>query len=317
MGEPKFYVRARRATVAAFLVASLIGTAMLALGRSHAGNVRCAPRACRALAVALHEPRATAAPSPLVSPARPAHRPAPKKRIPAIDRRVILMHPPYDLRRRRVALTCGYHDSCKRYPERRPAYLAGDGLDWNDNNGTVPVTKAVFFTASARAAVPGTRIATVSFTYHRPGRDPGFPCATLVANVRAYPSGRVLFRVMYEHTVPIRSLRAFGVYAGVPSAVPDVVARIGTMTNDPCPYFTKNKFHVHVEPLDHDAGVAYAKNMAGRGRLREIPDVNGCGDEACAGPAYPGPRWRRPYYALWTFRWTWYASRSTGAPRRG
>jgi hypothetical protein len=244
------------------------------------------------------------------APSRP--RKATPRKPPSIDRRVILMRPPYDLRRRHVALTCGYHDSCMRFPLRPLHYLKGNGLDWNDNNGTAPETRAVFFTASAYSAVPGARIGTVSFRFHRSGRDEGFPCHTIVATVRSYPTKELLFSVMYEHTAPIKRLRPIRIYSGRRTAVPNVVVRIGTMVNDPCPYFTRPHYHTHVEPLAHARRVAYARNTSRAGGLRVVPDVNGCGLFACDGPVYPGIRWRRPYYELWTFRWIWRAHARSG-----
>lgn len=259
---------------------------------------------------------------PLPSPSPEIARPAPKPRKVAAARRkpkgpesrVILMRPPYDMHRRRVALTCGYHDSCKRYPGRRPQYPAGFGLDWNDNNGTWPETKAVYFTASAYAPRARTRIATVSFLYYKPGRVFGYPCSTLVAVVRSYPRNQELFRVMYQHVAPTNRLRPFPVY-GVPTganpnAKPNVVMRIGTMINDPCAYFTRTEegrplFHAHVEPQRHNTRVRFRINRTKNSRgWRVIPDVNGCRN-ACSGPAYPGPRMGGPYWKLWTTSWSW------------
>src|SRR5438093_3410142 len=274
-------------------------------------------QACATILVPSAEPSAenamvhTRPPTPPI--ARRITLPQARRKLPAIDRRVIEMRPPYDLHRKQVALTCGYHDSCVRYPSRRPRYKAGQALDWNDNNGTVPVTKAVFFTASVRSAVPGTRVATVGFRFHRAGRDEGFPCQTLVASVRSYPTGALLFNVMFEHTAPARGLRPIPLLSSARTDVPNVVARIGTMVDDPCPYFTPKHFHTHVEPLGHDRRVAYARNTSLLHRLRVIPDVNGCGREACDGPTYPGPRWSAPYYRLWTFRWTWRVRTRSGA----
>jgi hypothetical protein len=234
------------------------------------------------------------------------------------------MMPPYDLRRTRVALSCGYHDSCKRFVGRSPHYRAGDGLDWNDNNGTLPVTRAVFFSASAHAATR-SRIATVRFEFHPSLRDPGYPCQTLVARVYSMPDRRLLFRVMYEHVVPIRGLHGFDVVASAdgfhpdhrratPAPAPNVVHRIGTMADDRCSFFTPGQLHAHVEPQSHARFVSYEKNVERNGNAaRVLPDVNGC-SEACSA-AYPGPRWRAPYWSLWTFRWSWTVDTRSGRVR--
>ncbi|MCA1833133.1 MAG: hypothetical protein ABR548_05025 [Actinomycetota bacterium] len=312
--------RARRAVYITVLVASFVGALLLSRQVFAASKPMCRVGCAASTAASARIPQepepVTTTTSPVAPPVPTPQAQEPPKaapRIPAIDRRVILMHPPYNNHQRQVAMTCGFHDSCKRYAGRHPAYKSGDALDWNDNNGTVPETKAVFFSASAYSKVPGTRIASVSFTRHVAGRDRGFPCYTLVANVRSYPSRALLFRVMYQHAVPIRGLKSIPIYSGARGAVPNVVVRIATMVNDPCPFFTKKNFHVHVEPLDHNRRVAYARNITRHGRARVIPDVNGCGSEACNGPVYPGPRYRSPYYTLWTYRWTWYARSSTGA----
>lgn len=229
------------------------------------------------------------------------------------------MRPPYDLGRRQVALTCGYHDSCKR---RGRSYPAGDGLDWNDNNGTVPETRAVYFTASAHASKIG-HIAKVVVEFHPAGRDYGYPCHTVVANVVSVPENLLLFRVMYQHVVPAGP-RVFAI-VGSPGdhPVPNVIRRIGTMVDDPCPFFSKAAdgrplLHAHVEPSRIRAPfVGYAKNAHhDRHGVRVIPDVNGCHKEACSGPVYPGPRWRHPYWELWTFRWAWTVESRTGRVRR-
>jgi len=276
------------------------------------------PKHRRATAIA--EPAVVAriaSPTPKPNPA-----PRPAAKAPRFDTRQIVMRPPYDLHRKQVALSCGFHDSCKRFPSRSPHYFGGDGLDWNDNNGTVPETKSVFFTASAHAAV-AKRIAAVRFEFHPAGRDFGYPCNTLVAKVYSMPDRKPLFRVMYEHVVPVRGLKGFDIVAQAQPFVParhkatlapppNVVRKIGNMREDPCPFFTHGQLHAHVEPQGHQRFVSYERNgKINAAGLRVVPDVNGCLG-ACDGPVYPGPRWSAPYSALWTYRWSWVTDTRSG-----
>lgn len=271
------------------------------------GGVACSPTVC-------DTPKA----------ARPAAKgPHARAARPGPDVRRIFMRPPYNLSMRRIALTCGFHDSCKRYPDRLSHYRRGSGLDWNDNNGTWPETRGVYFTLSAHASRPGTRVATVTWEYHRAGRDYGYPCSTLVARVWSHPKPVELFRVMYQHVVPTRRLgplRIYSVAATVPieQSKPNVVVRIAEMSNDPCAFFTRLAdgrplYHVHVEPSRYrHPFVRYRANTSiNRSGFRVIPDVNGC-REACNGPFYPGPRFRNEYWKMWTYNWRWSVDRRSG-----
>jgi hypothetical protein len=121
--------------------------------------------------------------------------------------------------------------------------------------------------------------------------------------------------------VPIGGLRPFDV-VGEPGDLsrPNVVRRIGMMANDPCAFFSRTLdgrplMHAHVEPQWHASYTGYAKNAVyDRHGRRAIPDVNGC-LAACDGPVYPGPRWNRPWWELWTHRWVWTVDTRTNRVR--
>jgi hypothetical protein len=238
------------------------------------------------------------------------------------------MRPPYDLSHRSIGLTCGYHESCKRLPWRTPPYLTGKAIDWDDNGGTVPNSRAVYFTASAQATTTAP-IALVTFRFYPAGSAPQYPCHTLVATVHNYADRAPLFTVVYEHVRPLPNLHSLVVrgngagplslnraHATPATSVPNVVARIGTMADDPCPYYQRDAlgrplYHAHVGAGTVARNVGFWMNTERwSSGIRAIPDANGCG-AACTS-TYPGPRWRLPYWQLWTYMWHWQVRVPTG-----
>ena len=248
------------------------------------------------------------------------------RRQPLVDSgaRQIVMRPPFDLRHRSIGLTCGYHESCKRMPWRTPPYLSGKAIDWDDNNATIPNSRAVFFTASADAQTTAA-IAYISFTFHAAGTAAGYPCHTLIATVRDISSHRPLFSMVYQHVKPVRGLKQYVIHGNGQAPValsranltpatsrPNVVLRIGTMADDPCPFYSRDAagaplYHAHVGPGASARGVRLSMNVEHSSTgLRAIPEANGCGPACTA--SYPGPRWRWPYWQLWTYAWQWRVS---------
>lgn len=182
-----------------------------------------------------------------------------------------------------AALSCGWHETCIS------PYPSGVGLDWNDDNGTVPVSRYTFFRVRTYANSGSTNsyVGSVKLKW-RQGAVYG-NCNEVLAEVRRPADFQIQATVRFLHVKRWDEV-TYGLYGNGSGILFKTTS--GTMIDDSNNGCGWKGFHTHVW---HTGNVA----VIGNGN---IPNANACGNYACTGRyANPASQWDRRFSYYFTY----------------